>query len=135
MELSAVMDDLGAALEGISGLRVFPYWADRVEPPAAIVGWPDPLNFDETYQRGADRASFPLFVLVGRVDSRSARDQLSQYANGDGARSIKQAIDTYEATAYGEATVQRVEFGVMRVADTDYLAATFTLDIFGPGGQ
>lgn len=135
MKISGVMDELGSALESIAGLRVSPYWADRITPPAAVVAWPDPLTYDEAYDRGSDRASFLVFVMVGRVDSRSARDQLSEYADGAGPKSVKQAIDGWAATAYDVATVQRVEFGSIAVAGTDYLAATFTIDIVGPGGQ
>lgn len=54
MNLAAVMDELGAALGTIPGLRVFPYWADRITPPAAVVGWPDPLTYDATMRRGSD---------------------------------------------------------------------------------
>jgi hypothetical protein len=53
------MDDLGAALETIDGLRVFPYWADKIVPPAAIVGFPESLDFDETMGRGAGPDGHP----------------------------------------------------------------------------
>jgi hypothetical protein len=133
IDLAAVMDDLAAALETIPQLRVFPYWADRVTPPAAVVAWPDPLTYDSTMQRGSDQAELSVLVMVGKVDARSSRDQLARYADGSGTHSVKAAIDGYAATAYDVARVSRAEFGVFPVAGVEYLAATFFVDIFGPG--
>lgn len=134
MNLAGVMDDLGAALETIPGLRVFPYWTDRITPPAAIVGWPEPLTFDATYFRGSDRAEIPIYVAVGKVDARSARDTMARYADGAGSYSVKAAVEAHAATAYGSARVMRVEFDVLTVAAVDYLAATFVVDLTGKGG-
>ncbi|MFR9804613.1 hypothetical protein ACL02T_20355 [Pseudonocardia sp. RS010] len=112
---------------------MFPYWADRVTPPAAVVGWPEPLTYDETFTRGGDRAELPIMVLVGKVDARTARDRLSVYADGSGSASIKAAIEAHPATAYSSARVTRVEFGVITVANVEYMAATFYIDVIGTG--
>lgn len=133
MNLAEVMDDLGAALETIDGLRVFPYWAARITPPAAVVGWPDPLTYDTTQVRGSDRVELPIHVLVGQVDQRSARDVLAAYAAGSGPRSVKAAIEGHQAQAYDTVRVMRCEFSSIPVAAVEYLAATFIIDITGPG--
>jgi hypothetical protein len=133
VNLAGVMDDLGTALESIPGLRVFPYWADRVSPPAAVVAWPDPLTYDTTMVRGGDQAEIPVVVLAGKVDSRTARDSIAAYADGSGESSVKAAIESHEPTAYDSARVNRVEFGISTVAGADYLAATFFIDIIGTG--
>lgn len=132
MNLADVMDDLGTALETITDLRVFPYWADRITPPAAVVTWPE-ITFDETYGRGSDRLEISVITLTGKVDARSARDLAAQYANGSGSTSVKTAIESYAASAWDSARVQRVEFGVISVAGVEYLAATFSVDIIGDG--
>lgn len=133
MNLAAVMDEIGAALGGIEGLRVFPYWTDRLAPPAAMVGWPDPLTFDATYGRGSDKVEFPLHVAVGKFDARSSRDRMAKFADGGGEHSIKAAIESHTPAAYDTARVTRVEFDVLTVADVDYLAATFYVEIIGRG--
>lgn len=133
MDIGAVMDELGTALGGIEGLRVFPYWADRVTPPAAVIGWPDPLTYDSTMVRGGDQVELPMIVLVGKVDARTARDVVSAYADGSGARSVKAVMEAHVPTTYDSVRVTRCEFGVVTVAGTDYLAATFYLDIIGKG--
>ena len=135
MLLSAVMDDLGTALGTIDGLRVFPYWADRISPPAAVVAWPDPLTYDSTMRRGGDRAEIPVIVLVGKVDTRTSRDELAAYADGSGSSSVKARIEAHTPTAYDSARVTRCEFGVITVASVEYLAATFYIDITGPGAS
>jgi len=133
MLLSAVMDDLAAALETIPKLRAHPYWADRITPPAAVVGWPDPLDYDATYARGADTAELPVIVLAGKVDARSARDTLARYADGSGEYSVKAAIEAHNACSYDTARVTRAEFGFSLVAGVEYLAATFYVEITGKG--
>lgn len=133
MNLGQVMDDLGAALATIDKLRVFPYWADKVTPPAAVVTWPDPLTYDATMIRGADQAELDVLVLVGKVNARSARDALAKYADGSGEHSVKTAVESHQATAYDTARVARAEFGVITVAGVEYLAATFTIEITGRG--
>lgn len=133
MNIADVMDDLGAALSDIQDLRVSPYWADRISPPSAIVSWPDPLTYDESYGRGADRMEIPINVAVGKVDARSSRDALAAYADGSGQFSVKAAIEAHEATAYNSARVTRCEFGVVSIAGIEYLSATFFVDIIGTG--
>lgn len=134
MNIGDVMDELGAALDTIQGLRVFPYWADRVHPPAAIVGWPDPYTFDSTYQRGADLAVFPVTILVAKVDARSARDDLSRFADGSGTASVKAVLEAATYTTVDSVRVQSVsEFAVVTVGGTDYLAATFQVETIGSG--
>lgn len=133
MNLADVMDEVGAAAETITGLRVAPYWADRVTPPAAVIAWPDRYDYDATFGRGADRLTLPLIVLVGRVDQRTARDALAAYADGSGARSIKAAVEAGTYTACDSVRVQDCEFSVITVAAVEYLAGTFALDIIGTG--
>lgn len=133
MNLANVMDELGTALETIAGLRVYPYSAKRITPPAAVVVWPEPYTFDATYSRGGDRCTLPVTVLAGNVDARTSRDLLAQYADGSGASSVKAAIDNHVAAAYDSARTASVEFEVYTVSGVEYLAATFQVEIIGSG--
>lgn len=137
MNLAAVMDQLGAALKQIEGLRVFPYWADKVIPPAALVAWPEQVTFDATFGRGSDRAEVPITVLVGRVNARSSRDVLAGYVDGGGDRSVKAAVDGHDAGGvWDSATVTRwSEFVGVTNAGVEYLSATAYVDIIGKGGE
>lgn len=133
MNLADVMDDLGSALETIPDLRVFPYWADRVTPPAAVVTWPDPLTYDLTMGRGSDRMEVPVIVMVGKVDARTTRDAAGVYADGSGTHSVKAAIEAFTATAYDTARVERAEFGVITINGVELLSITFFVDVVGDG--
>lgn len=133
MNLADCMDQLGSALETIPDLRVAPYWADRVNPPQAVVGWPDPLTYDSTYGRGSDQCVMPVTVLVGKVDARTARDRLAKYADGSGTHSVKAALDNATYTACDSVRVAECEFGVTTVAGVDYLSGTFNVEITGQG--
>lgn len=131
MNIASVMNAIGTACSSISGLRVFPYWADKITPPAAVVSWPTPLEYDTTYQRGGDRADFPLTVLVGKVNARASRDTLAKYLNGKGVDSIKQAIDSHVTAEWDSARVTQAEVAVISIGGVEYLGAEFTIDIHG----
>lgn len=133
MNVATLMDELGAALETIPGLRVFPYSVDRVTPPAAIVGWPEPLTYDGTYGRGMDSLTLPIYVLVGRVDARSARDVLAAYLDGSGSGSVKAAIDGGTYTACDSARVATANVEALTSGGVEYIGAVFDVEITGSG--
>lgn len=133
MNIADVMDELGTALDTIDGLRVFPYWADRVTPPAAVVAWPDPVTYDETFGRGMDKITIHVFVIVGRFDARSTRDRLAKYLDGSGGDSIKATLDGGTYTSCDSVTVQQAVVDSYIVAGTEYLGSDFTLLIVGRG--
>jgi hypothetical protein len=133
VNLAAVMDEIGEALESIAGLRVFPYTADKVTPPAAIVDLPDKVTFDETYQRGADAFTIPVTVVVGKVSDRASRDAIAAYVAGSGPASVKSAVDGWNYTEADSVTVTGCEFAVVTFAATQYLGALFDVDVLGQG--
>lgn len=133
MNLADVMDDVGAALSAIDGLRVFAYSADSVVAPAAIVGWPDPLEYDNAMARGADRQTVPLWVMVGRLDARTTRTRMAVYLDGSGPASVKAAIEAHVYTACDSVRVTTAEVDAYIVGAVEYLGAKFELDIIGKG--
>jgi hypothetical protein len=133
MNLGNVMDAVAARLDTIAGLRCFAYPPDSITPPAAIVAYPEELAFDATYDRGADTVLLPVIVAVGKVHDRGTRDLVAAYCTGSGASSIKAVVETGTYTAFDTVRVARAEFDVVRIGDTDYLAALFDLDIIGNG--
>lgn len=132
MNLADLMDELATALGTLDGLRVFPYYADRVTPPAAVVGWPE-LDYDTTMARGADRLTLPIYVMVGKVDARSSRDALAGYLDGAAPGSVKAALDGGTYTACDSVRVLSATVQALTVAGVEYLAAEFQVDIMGSG--
>lgn len=133
MDIANVMQQLADRLDTIADLRINNGPADQVQVPAAVVGLPDTLTYDQTYGRGMDRLELSVVVLVARVSARNANKQLAAYAAGSGAKSVKAVLEGGTYTAFDTVRVMRAEFDVITVAAVDYLGATFTLDITGQG--
>lgn len=133
MNLAAVMAELSQRLETVKGLRVFGYQADSVSPPAAIVGLPTGIAYDETHGRGADSMAIPVFLMVGAVDARSSHRDLAQYADGSGVFSIKRVLEAGNSSSFDSVRVASVDFTTYTIAAGVYLGAEFTVNIFGQG--
>lgn len=135
MDLGAVMDEVGDRLDTITGLRVYRYPPDNVQPPAAIVSYPETITYDETMRRGMDRyTNHTVAVLVGKVSDRATRDNISVYADGAGDRSIKALLDGTGYETCDSVRVTSADFDIVTIASVDYLGVMFNLDIAGPGG-
>lgn len=134
MNLAECMQQLADQLETIGGgLTVFGHPPNRVSAPAAIVTYPDGYTFDGSYGRGMDRLTLPIIVLVGKVDARTSRDRIGKYADGSGAASIKQVVESGVYTAFDSVRVTGVEFDIATISGTEYLTAAFDCDIVGKG--
>jgi hypothetical protein len=130
--LSAIMDAIATAIPAGVTDRVFAYPVRQFTPPCAIVGFPKPgsIDFDLTFKRGADAATFPLWFMVGTGDDLAARDQLSDII--DGAVAIKSAIESDAALAAAVSTVTVTDCGIELLAQADnstYWAAAFTVEV------
>ena len=129
------MEEIAVALRTIptlAGKRTYGYPPDSVEPPGAVVGYPE-ASFDETYGRGMDRWTVPVHVLVSRVDDKAGRKLISPYVSGSGASSVKAAIDGGTYTACDFAVVNDFSVKVVPLGGDDYLAAEFAVDVAGSG--
>ena len=134
MNLAAVMDEMAVELDTIDGLRVFAYPADSVVPPAAVIGYPETITYDTTAGRGVDTLVFPVWVLCGRVTDRTARDLLGVYLDGSGAKSVKGVLLAGKPwTAMSSVRVADATVEVVTIAGIDYLAAVFTVNVYGSG--
>lgn len=133
MDIGAVMDEVGDALDTIAGLRVFRFPPDAAAPPFGIVAWPSDITFDATYGRGSDRLTLPVIVGVARSNDRAAWAQLGPYCDGSGAASVKAVVEGHTYTACDPPRVTRVEFAPLVLGGTEYEAAFFDLDISGSG--
>lgn len=134
MDLGDVMDEVAAGLEPIVGLRVHAYPIAKITPPAAIVSYPESIDYDATMARGTDRITgLPVLVIVGKASDRTARDAIAPYAAGSGPSSVKARLEAGTYTAFDFLTVTSCEFDTVTIGNIDYLAALFRLDIVGPG--
>jgi hypothetical protein len=133
MDIETVMQAVADRLDTIVGLRIRPYPAGSVTPPAAIVSFPERIDYDQTYQRGCDRVTLPVVLVVGKAADRAAWKSVTSYAAGSGSKSIKSVLESGVYTAFDVVRVPRVEFDTVTIGATEYFAALFTLDIVGHG--
>jgi hypothetical protein len=133
VNLANVMDEVGAALSTMDNLNVYPYNADSVVPPAVVIGWPDQIEYDQTYGRGSDKITLPMWVVVGRQDQRTSRDRLAVYLDGAGDKSIKALVDGGTYTACDTVRVATASPVALTLGGVDYLAAAFDIEIMGEG--
>jgi hypothetical protein len=130
IDLNAVMDAIGVRLQTIAGLRVSTYPSERANPPQAIVSLPELVEYDAVMGRGADRVVIPVTVLVGKVSDRAARAQLARYVSGEGAESIKAAVDGELGGAAQTARVTGATINVITIEAIEYLGASFDVEIY-----
>ncbi|MFI7677872.1 hypothetical protein [Actinophytocola sp. NPDC049390] len=137
MDVQAVAEEIAGKADAIDGLRAFGYPIDHPPLPCAVVVLPDEVTYDQTYGRGSDRMTVPLFVFVPRSPDRVAADALAAYLSGSGAKSIKAAVDSTDSNTYtscDEVTVTRAVTGSYTYNNKDVYGAEFTVDIAGRGG-
>lgn len=132
MDINDVVGELSTQLDTIDGLRVHDEPPGTINPPAAVISFPD-IDFDKTYGRGMDSLTLPLVLVVSRVSDRMSGKQVRGFISGSGDTSIKAVVEAGTYTAFDSVRVASVEFDVIAIGAVDYLAATFTLEIAGQG--
>lgn len=134
MNISSVSAELVTKLASLTGLRAYAFPPDALTPPTAIIGYPESIAFDGTFNRGMDRMTVPVYLVLDRNWDRATAQGFSDYTAGAGASSFKQLLETGPHTAFSTARVMSCSFSVISVAGVEYWAATFMVDITGPGG-
>lgn len=125
--LADVMDAIAAALVAVTP-RTYGWPVGSVTPPCAVVGYPTNIDFDMTYQRGADKANFPIYFLAGVGTEKSARDALSSIITG--AIDIKDVLDgdldgKIQSGRVTDCKIEQIEVGSIL-----YVSATFTYEAY-----
>jgi hypothetical protein len=133
--LALIMDGIAAQLvtQGVT-TKAFGYPISNFESaPLAYVAYPRPggINFDLTFKRGTDDATFPVYFIVGKVADKASRDALSAII--DGAVSIKAGLEAGASTLTGVVSSVHVKnCDVETVTDSakeDWLAARFDVQV------
>lgn len=135
--MSQVMDELARVLGSLDGLRGRAYgWpAPSVVPPAAFVGWPDEIDYDLAMACGGWSAKFPVLIVVGRSDLRSARDAIDAYLGGSGPASVRAALDSGVHSAFDAARVTNAHVEPVSIAGIEYLAALLDVEVVAGKGM
>lgn len=132
IDLAAVMQAIADELLAAAVVkRAFGWPVGAVQPPAAIVGYPEDgdIEFDAVFGRASDRAVLPVWLVAGATHDRTTRDVLSGYI-GDGARSVKAALEPNLGGAVQTARVTDAQIEPVTIGGVDYMAARFDVEIY-----
>ena len=125
-------EGIAANLATVSGLRTSSIIPEDPKPPVAVVIF-DRVEYDTSFARGLDMYLFKVVVVMGRVNTRGTEEALDAYLSGDGAASLKAAIQI-DRTLAGEANDLRVTSGEnvreLVVGDITYVAADFLITVY-----
>ena len=130
--LSSIRTGLSTRLATISGLSVYSYVPDSIEPPTAVVGVMSSVDYDSTMSRGSDMYEIPLYLYVSRVDAELSQDSLDEFLAGSVSSSIKQAIEgdtTLGGVVSSARVVEASNYGVYTINSIDYLGVEFSVEI------
>lgn len=130
--LTNIRNEIKNNLANISTLSVYGYVPDMVEPPTAVVGVMETINYDASMQRGADRYEIPVYLYVSRVDAQDSQETLDGYLASSGATSVKAQVES-DTTLNGEAQSVRVvsasNYGVYEINNVAYLGVEFIVEV------
>jgi hypothetical protein len=131
--VSELRAGIAANIATVAGLRTSATVPDSINPPIAVV-MPSTITYDTAFARsGGDEYEFLVMVIVGRVDERSAQNNLDGYCSGTGSTSIKAAIER-DKTLGGKAFSLRVtslrNYTQLTVGDITYLSAEFVVQVY-----
>jgi len=130
--LTNIRNELKNNLANISTLSVYGYVPDSIEPPTAVVGVMEGINYDASMQRGADRYEIPIFLYISRVDAQDSQETLDGYLASSGATSVKAQVEI-DKTLNGEAQSVRVvsagNYGVYSINNINYLGVEFVVEV------
>ena len=130
--LTNIRNEIKNNLANITSLSVYGYVPDSIEPPTAVVGVMEAIDYDASMQRGADRYDIPVYLYVSRVDAQDSQETLDGYLASSGASSVKAQIES-DSTLNGQAQSVRVasasNYGVYNINNISYLGVEFIVEV------
>jgi hypothetical protein len=120
LSMSETMDAIATALAGLAP-KVYEWPADSVTVPCLVVGYPDDIRFDVTFDSGPGY-SIPVWYMLGNSPDKTARDTLSTKIPLVAA--ALDAVAGVRLSHVAQGDVQKVTVNAV-----DYIAAKFTVEI------
>ena len=90
--VSQVATGIRTRLATISGLRVFAYQPEQLNPPIAYPVL-NSVEFHGAFNGGNVRMTWSVYVVVGRYTDQRAYDDINDFLAYSGAKSIRAAIE------------------------------------------
>lgn len=132
--IQAVADALSTTIGNATGLRVFPYVPDNVNPPMLMLVLGQIER--EAMNMGTMSVPFDAYVLTQRVSDRAGQSSLYEYASFTGAKSVWKAVNDTRAlglTGTDAAVLRYRPLGVEEVAAIGYFGGAFEILVLTSG--
>lgn len=135
--VKAIREAVAATLNTIDGLKAYDTVPESVIVPAVLVSVAA-SDFLLAFGRGTDRWDFDLTVLVSSADWGVAQNQLDEFVNGAGAKSIRQKVFQVREFGLTDGTNGHVAGvtdygGAFKIGEINYVGATLQLVVHTPG--
>lgn len=121
-------------LKNVSGLRVYPRWPDQVHIPCAIV-MPVTMEYHRVSGNDGSTIPFDVVVLVGQggqgIDR--AQQELDQYLDFDGNRSLRKLLDdapTLGGIIKGLLVTSWQDYGPLESGGIEYFGARIRVEVW-----
>lgn len=127
--ISDIRTGLSNRLATITGLRTSATLPDNPNPPIALIT-PNSVQFDDVFKRGMQTYNFTVLLIVGRVDERTAQNNLDAYCASTGSSSVKLAIEgdkTLGGKVFDTRVTEMRNYGQLSIAEVIYLSAEFSV--------
>ncbi len=134
--IQAILTGIKTQLSTISGLRTNDYVPDALNPPQAVVDFPNPITYHEAFAHGKMRLDPTVIILVSRALDRIGTAALSSYASPTGANSIHAAIELDKTLGGVVDDCIVFEFRRLNQQEIDalqFFGGVFTLHVIAPG--
>jgi hypothetical protein len=134
--ITQILAGIETRLKTISGLRTNQYVPDQLNPPQAVVDFPNPLTLHEAFAHGKFRLDPNVIILVSKTVDRVGTAALAAYASPTGTNSIHTAIEGDKTLGDVVDDGIVVEFRRLNQQEIDapmFFGGVFTLHVIASG--
>lgn len=127
LDLTAAMDGIAACVVAWGGVpNAYPWPVESITVPCGVVGYPSgEIDIAITFGRGGDRATLPLWIVVGKTATKDARDALSDVIAG-GSDLVAAIVGAH---TWGDADVTGASVATFTSSSIEYLALKLDVDV------
>ncbi len=133
MSITDIRNGLETNLETVAGLRAYSEIPENPQVPCAVVQL-QTIEYDQAFQKGLVFYNFEITVIVGRFSVQQAQENLNDYADNKGAKSVKTAIEsdkTLSGTAFDVHVTTMTGISALDLNDgNNYLGMTFSVTVY-----
>lgn len=131
-DLEAVRQAMADALNTLPEMRAWPQVPDQLQSPAAVIE-PDEVDWSTAMQRGHDKWTMLVRILVGIANSRAA--QIERDKHFGGVKDVKDALESHvplkDGTVAHDVFVSRArKFDTWTFGESVYLGVEIVVDVY-----